>query len=237
MNWILDIVVVAVFVLSVIIGFKKGFIQSVVSLVSLLAALLVAFWMSSVVANGVYTTFVEPPIKEALVEAIGVPTDSLQGDFDRAMGALPAFAVSFMEENGITSSTLVEKLSSATFETAEQMATAIMKTVVQPAIFFLIRCIAFVILFIILLFLCKFLGKFLGGIIKHSPFKKADKLLGGVLGAVKGLLWTVVIVTVIQMIVAFSAEDALISQKTIEETKVVKVFAQINLLDSVNNNQ
>lgn len=239
MSWILDVVVVVVFALTVLAGFKNGFIDSVIGFVGLLAALVVAFFASGAVANGVYTAFIEKPVQTAIVETIEEATAdtgaSLQENLQKAEEALPGFVKSLMEKNEVSLTALADKAETGVQNTGEQIATAVTEKVVRPAMTLLIRCIAFIVLFVALMILCSFLGKILGKIIKHSPFKGPDKLLGGVLGAIKGFLWALLIVTIMQMIAGFTADDALISKKSIEETAVVKTIAEINPIYSDNN--
>ena len=119
--------------------------------------------------------------------------------------------------------------------TGEQIAMAVTENVVRPAMTLLIRSIAFIVLFIALMFVLKIVGRILGKIVKHSPFRGPDKLLGGVLGAIKGLLWVLLVVTIMQAIAGFTADDALISKKSIDETTVVSAIAEINPIYSDNN--
>ena len=239
MSWLLDVVVIVIFALTVLAGFKNGFIDSVIGFVGLLAALVVAFFASAAVADGAYSAFVEKPVQTAIVETIEEAAAdtgaSLQGNLQKAEEALPGFVKSLMAKNDVSLVSLADKAETGVQNTGEQIAAAITEKVVRPAMTLLIRCIAFVILFVVLIILCNFLGKILGKIIKHSPFKGPDKLLGGALGAIKGFLWVLLAVTVMQMIGGFTADDALISKKSIEETTVVKAIAEINPIYSDNN--
>lgn len=239
MAWILDVVVIVVFALTVLRGFKNGFADSVVSFVGLLAALVVAFFASGVVADGVYTAFVEQPVKEAIVERIDeVATDtgaSLQEKLQSAEEALPGLVQSLMEKNEVSLTELADKAEVGVQNTGEAIAQTVTENVVRPAVTLLTRCIAFVILFVAALFLCRLLGRIIGKIISHSLLKGPDKLLGAVLGAVKGALWVLLIVTVMQMIAGFTADDALISRRSIEETTVVEWVAERNPIYSENN--
>jgi len=239
MSWILDIVVIVIFALTVLAGLKNGFIDSVIGFVGLLAALVVAFLASSVVADGVYTAFVEKPVQSAIVETIeDAAADtgaSMQEKLQKAEEALPGFVKSLMEKNGVSLTSLADKAETGVQNTGEQIAVAITEKVVRPAMTLLIRCIAFILLFVVLMILCGFLGKIIGKIIKHSPFKGPDKLLGGVLGAVKGALWVLLVVTVMQMTAGFTADDALISKKSIEDSTVVGWVADVNPIYSENN--
>ncbi len=239
MSWILDVVVVAVFALTVLAGFRRGFLDSVIGFVGLLAALVVAFLASGVVADGVYTAFIEKPVQKAIVEKIDETAAntgaSLQTNLQSAEEALPKFVQSLMAKNEVSLVSLADKAETGMQNTGEQIAVAVTEKVVRPAMTLLIRCIAFIVLFIALMFLCKFLGKIIGKIVKHTLFRGPDKLLGGVLGAVKGFLWVLLIVTVMQMIAGFAKDDALISKKSIEETTVVNAIAEINPIYSDNN--
>ncbi len=239
MSWILDVVVIAIFALTVFRGFKNGFIDSVIGFVGLLAALVVAFFASGVVADGVYTAFVEKPVQSAIVETIeGAAADtgaSVQEKLQSAEEALPGFVKSLLEKNEVSLTSLADKAGVGVQNTGEAIAETVTEKVVRPAVTLLVRCIAFIILFILLMILCGFLGKLIGKVISRSLFRGPDKLLGAVLGAVKGVLWVLLVVTVMQMIAGFTADDALISKASIEDSAVVGWVADRNPIYSENN--
>lgn len=238
MAYLLDAAVIVIFVAAIITGYKRGFARSIINIVGFIAALVLAVLLSEWVANGVYTAVVQPASERAIETAIEDAVGNAQPsqNLDTALEAMPKFVKRLMERKGVTAQALKTKIGDRVQNTASAVAVSVTETAVKPVMTFLIRCIAGLVLFIILLVVAGVLERLLGKIIKHMPLlHTADGLLGGVLGGIKGLLWVMIVITVLQAIAAFTAEDAFISHETIAQTKVVSAVSEYNPLFSENN--
>lgn len=237
MAYLLDLAVILIFAAAVFVGFKRGFIKSMIGVVGFLAAMVLAFSISGAVAGGIYSSFVQKKSEKAIETAISdkVGASSIEDNITAAMDTMPNLVKDLIADKGLTAQALAEKIGDGTQNTANAIAVAVTDTVVKPVMTLFIRFVACIVLFILLQFAVTFIGKFIAGLLRHTPLKGADSLLGALLGAVKGVLWVLFAVMLMQAIAGFTAEDALISQKSISETKVVSFVADHNPLFSNSN--
>lgn len=237
MAYLLDGAVILLFVAAVIVGYKKGFLGTALNVVGFLAALVLAFLLSAPIANGVYKAVVQPScekaIESALAESAGdlTPAESIE----KAMDSMPHFVQGLMERKGVTAQVLTNKIGDRVGSTAHEVAVSVTDTVARPVMTLFARCILFVVLFIVLLIVAGILEKILRKLFRKTLFGGVDGILGAVFGAVRGVLWALVLVTVLQAIAGFTKPDAAVSEKTIDETRVVSVIAEHNPLFSAKN--
>lgn len=242
MAYVLDLAVILIFVLTIIRGYKIGFVDSVISFVGMIVAVVLAFTLSGPIANGIYSAFVQKPTENAIVTSIDEVTgeneagaNSLTENLQAAQESLPGFVKSLMEKNSISLTEIAENVEGGIENTAKAIAETVTEQVVKPVVTLLIRCIVGVVLLIALLIGASLLVKVVSKVLRITPLKKLDGILGAVLGALKGLLWVLLVVTIMQMIAGFTAEDAVISKKAIEESIVVSRVADINPIYSDKN--
>ncbi len=237
MAYLLDGAVILLFVAAVIVGYKKGLVGTVLNVVGFFAALILAFTLSAPIANGIYSAVVQPScekaIESALTESAGnlTPTESIE----KAMGSLPHFVQGLMERKGVTAQTLTNKIGGSVGTAAHDVAVTVTETVAKPVMTLLARCIVFLVLILVLLIVARILEKILGKLFRKTLFGGVDGILGAVLGAVRGALWVLLLVTVLQAVAGFTKPDAVISEKSIDETKVVSTIAANNPLFSDKN--
>ncbi|MBQ5590401.1 MAG: CvpA family protein [Clostridia bacterium] len=192
MHYIFDLIIIGVVAFFMVIGARKGFVKSAIEIVGYILAFLIAFSVSNYVADYVY----ENKIKESVISSVSeigknsvenVLSDS-QETADKVWDALPSYitALPTIDKEGITDfvETNIEKRN----ESIDELAISISGLVVKPIVTSAIKIIASIILIILLLFVVKFLAKLIGGLFNKSIFKVPNRFLGGLLGAVKGLV-------------------------------------------------
>ncbi len=233
MAYLLDIAVILIVVATVIAGYRHGFLRSIIGVIGLLVSLLLAFFVSGLIADGVYTGIIQPKTEETIAsgisESIGA-AGSVEDGLKAAVEYLPGVVQNFMEDEGLSPESLAGQVDQKTEDTAHAIAATITDAVVRPVMTLAIRVVCFLILFVVLLVVTGILGKLLGKIIKHTPLKGVNSILGAVLGLLKSVMWVLFLVTVVQMIAHFSSDTGFISQKTIEDTTLVEAIADINPL-------
>ncbi len=233
MAYVLDIAVILIVVVTVIAGYRHGFLKSVIGVAGLLVSLALAFLVSGMISDGVYTGIIQPKTEQAIAagigESIGAAT-SVEDGLQAAVDYLPGVVQNFMEDEGLSPENLAQQVDRETGNIAQSIAVTLTDAVVRPVMTLVVRSVAFLLLFVVLLIVTGLLGKLLGGILKRTPLKGLNSALGAVLGLLKSALWVLVLVTVVQMIAHFSSETSFISQKTIEDTTIVEAIADVNPL-------
>lgn len=92
---ILDIIVIAILLVSLIVGYKVGLAKTLLSLVGAIVALLVAVFLGEYLSNVIYDSF----ISEAVIESVTESVTSQAGNTAITIDSLPSFvqfALSFV---------------------------------------------------------------------------------------------------------------------------------------------
>ncbi len=225
MSLAVDLILLAVVVLFVLIGMKRGFISEVVSLVSFVVAFLVAFNLSSTVSSAVYDGIVEERIVTKVSESV---LPSLEIGSESGL-TLPESVVDAGEYIGIDVYSVIDTAFGDSFEeTAEHIGKTVSDKVAGPILTSFIRALLFIVIFIILKIVLDFLAKFFKIVSRLPVIGGANKLLGGVIGAVRGVLAAVVLCYALTLVVKFRPGGFLgITRETVESSVLFEMLGNI----------
>lgn len=228
MKYLLDAVVILIFLLCVWIGCKRGFIKTVTGIVAFLAALAVSALLSGSVAGLVYDKAIEPSI----IETVDTQIEQSEGTAIEGLGSayqsLPDVVKNLLAQTGVENvDDLAQKLMS--MDTNVPVSENI-NAVVEPVLLPLLKALCSLLLFFIVYILVLIVLRMLDLVAKLPLLKQVNKTLGLVGGIVSGALWALLAVTVLQILAATGAADGAITLQTIEETTVVNWIAGFNPL-------
>ncbi len=226
MNIILDVILIAIFAAIVFAAVKKGFMLSLLELVAVIAALVLAFQLSPVVSQAAYDGVVEKSLIETVEtqidETLNLSETGTQAEV--ILNAIPGFMVDFASSAGIEVEEIKAKISSENFS-SENLATELVTKVAQPIVVGALTVVFFLLLAGVLLFLFKWLAQILSKLFKLPLIGTANKALGGVLGACKGIMVIVFISTILELIFAGGENEI---------SSAINNSYVIGLLDNVN---
>ncbi len=223
---VLDIIIVGVFLLSVWLGWKRGFIKSLTGLVAFAAALGVALWLSTPIAQWTYDAAVEPVITTAIEEtqhaALTTPSS-----VDEMVDALPDGVRALLSAAGIDlDGNLIEQLSP---DNAAVTADQLVSDVIEPMIVSIFRAVAMLLLFVITVIVMSLLMKVVDKVLSSLPLLKgANRLLGVIPGAVNGVISVFIAVTLIQLLCSF---DILITPEAIQNSALIGWLNSMNFIN------
>lgn len=226
MSLVLDIILVVIFAAFVLTAAKKGFVKTLLELVASILALVLAYQLSPLVAQGAY----EGVVKESLVTSIeeqldeNFNTSTAAKKAEVTLDALPDFVVSLAASAGVEISDIKSKISSEKFS-SENIATELVEKVAEPIVVGALTIVFFMILAILLLFALKFLAHIISKLFDVPLIGTANKLLGALLGTCKGVIVIVFLCTVLEFIFA-NGEG--------EMATAVNESTVIGLLDNIN---
>lgn len=196
MAYLLDILLVALFVLCVWIGWRRGFIKTVSGLIALVVALVVASILSGPIANAVYGTAVEPVVMTTLEEQFATEALPTAAQMDAALEKLPAFVIGLLKAGEMDSgAAILEKVNAVA--AGETVAQAITDRVITPIVLPLMQMLCSVILFIVAYLLTAIVLRLLDVVAKLPLLKQLNNLLGVVAGAVTGAVWVVFVARIL----------------------------------------
>lgn len=200
MNHIIDIVLVAVVLLIVFVSSKRGFILTVLDLVSGVLAFIGARFLAPPVAVFLYDAAAKEPVTAFLTEKYVSAGNSIAdaiNNLTSTLDFLPEGVLAYVNEAGFLDGAVISQNIMSSITTVEQIESVI----VAPVITALLQLVAFAALSVILLVVLRIAARFISKVITIS--KIADKLnsvLGAVFGLLKGCVYVFIIAVVISVL-------------------------------------
>ncbi len=205
MNYLIDIILVGVFLLIIFVSSKKGIVVTVADLVSGIIAFAAAKIIAPVAAEGIYSSL----LKQSVIELLTEKYTGIESSISEALSNVTA-VFDFLPEG------ILSFIDSAGYLDTDAMASGLMNSIttvseleaqiVSPVVTGVLNLLCFAVFSIVLLIVLRIVGRFIAKLI--TSVKIADKLdgiLGAVLGLVKGVIYVFVIAAVIS-VVSFSSE-------------------------------
>lgn len=223
MAYIVDILIIALFVFLVLKAYKKGFLSTVIDTFSLVISAVVSYMFLEPVAEGVYNLFVRGLVETRFTRVLDDIASSLSvADKVNAMiEGLPPSAVKLADVIGVDFNSLISSVSGQNLSNDELIRLAVEK-VGHPIMIAVTEVVTFVAMFIIIAIALKFLA---------SIFKKANDIpllgklnaaLGGVVGVVKAAAIVFVVCTVFYFVAGMSGAGPVI-----DAINNSKIYAEI----------
>ena len=230
---VIDLIVVAIIAVAVLISVKRGFVKSAVELAGFVLAVVLALTCSSPLATLTYDKFikesVETTVRDSITNAVGdVAEDIDMSAFEDVWDALPDFFTNNSDEFGISKEEVKNDLISVDTTQVENAAVEIADSVARPVLTTILEAAIALLIFFIVSSLAKLLSGPLNKLFSISVIGKINKLLGGILGVIQGVIWSCAICSIICLIVSFTPNGFLIfTPEAIETTYLFKIFGSV----------
>ncbi len=220
MSYIIDILLVAVLVVTAVVAAKKGFFATLFDLAGYVVSFVAAKICSSSFAPKIFTQYFETYIKDRITSSLGdVATADYSAQIESAIESIPDSLSGVMELIGIDRAQLVEQVSNADIS-GENLINNIMDNIAQPVGVAVIRTILFIVLTIAFSFVLKLVVRLLDKVIKKLPaVKRINSGLGFALGAVKGVLVVIIVALLVGVVAGLTGNDAFI--KAAEDSLII----------------
>ncbi len=190
MAYVLDALLIVLFALCVIAGWRRGFVKTASGLIALAAAVAVSVLLSSTVADLAYSKAVEPRITATLEEQLADSTLPVAQRVDNALEQMPGFATALLAARGLDSGEAV--LARLEVEdAASSVAQGITDQVIAPVVMPVFEGVCAVLLFILAYVVAAILLRLLNVVARLPLIKGLNKALGLVAGVCSGALWVV----------------------------------------------
>lgn len=187
MMWIVDVGLLALFLMMIIIGAKKGFVRSVLDLVIWIASFIFSVSFSENLADYFYDNILAKPIgnKIALFLAENQIGNDVSVSAKAFLSEMPSFFQNVANSVGMDLSSLSNSISGAS------SAQEILEHIVAPIMRAGLHLIFIIVLFAVSMTVLFLLEHFILKAFKLPVIRTANGLLGGVLGAFKGCILVV----------------------------------------------
>lgn len=179
---IIDIILVLIFASCIIDGRRKGFVKTVLSLVATVIGMLIAYEYAGPIAQWANEAFVKNAVTGSIADIISA---QLGNGAQAIVDAIPSYITEAAKAGGLSLSAAVSDIGSSVNaeQAAEQIYGAIYNVIISPAL----TVIAFLIIYAIISFVLSFVISIINRFFKLPILKGLNKLLGGAIGAVKGV--------------------------------------------------
>ena len=211
MGIILDLIILAIFILSVFVGYKKGLASAIFNLLAFAISLVITVILYTPISNGVINnTEFDDNIKNAIIENVTIETSEGEN-------------VEVDEENIISmyfQKYVTDNVAEITNELVEEEAGIIAEKIVRV-------CVAIVLFMVVRLamILLKFV---IGGAVNLPIIKQFDKLGGTIYGILVGLILIYIILTILFFIVSVNSNQTIIN--AIDSSFITKILYENNFI-------
>lgn len=206
---IADIIIIALIVIFAIIGFKRGIAKTLLNIAGLLVSAISAYYLSSIVAQFVYDTFLQQTVVtniEQLIQDKGMEY-AIANSFEAVpqwISGVISFIVGLF---GITLNEFEQNMNvtqNITISVAHTIEGAL-SSVIVTAIGVIIAILLFIIIFIIV----KKLIRLVLNVFRVPVIKQVNQLLGCLLGGVEGMIFVWFAVNLFYAIMLFTDPSAI----------------------------
>lgn len=228
MTYIVDIAIIALFVLIVVLAYKKGFLSTIIDTFAVAISAVLSSKLFEPVAEGVYNLFVRNLVETRFTRALDevASTLSVADKVNAMIEGLPQSAVKLAELMGVNFNSLSLSMASGGGLSEEALIDLAVEKIGHPIMINVTEVVVFIILFIVLTIVLRFLA---------TLFKKANDIpllgklnasLGGVIGVVKAVAIIFVACTAFYFIAGMSGAGPVID--AINNSKIYAVIIENN---------
>jgi len=216
MSIVLDLIVVAIVVISTIVTMKKGFVKTTLSLASWILTIWIISSFGGMISEAIYDGAFEKKVIASIEAPLTQQLESGEEALDGVFDSLPSFVSKSMEKKGVGTESIMSEISNG--KTPRDIALTVNNTIVEPTVLPLILIVVDIILFVVLMFIFRILTKLISALFKVPVLKSVNKFLGAILGIVRGLVISVLVCSIISFIAAygFDGQFLIFTEKSIE---------------------
>ena len=233
MEYILDLIFIALAVVMIILGAKKGLIKALLDGLSTIASGIIAYILATPVAKVIYDAFVRGIVKSEFLKGLddsGTDFGSISEKVNALVNELPEGALNIASKFGFDVNGAISNVVSSAPDSNESLVETLMTNIGDNIFLKITEAVTMFALFIIVSIALTFVIRLLNKVVKKLPvIKQANKLAGGLLGLVKA----VVIIFVVSTVLVFVQNEELAPM--INSSVILKVVNDINPLLNIFN--
>ncbi len=226
---LLDIIVIAIILINVISGAKKGFIKTVYSFFKLILAACAGFIFCAPLAEILKATDFYKKLMSDLATSIGGYISGLSEESFEAITQQTQQLGEILEKLRIPTAELEAEYARLAAENSENITESITTYIITPASNAIVTAIAFVAIFFAALLVLFVLMKLLDLVTKAPVINGANKLLGFAAGFVVALIVIFILSMIIDTAMPYiEGLDIGITSGIVENSKLYKWFSAVN---------
>lgn len=229
MFYAVDILLILVFFVMIVVGARKGFVKTILGMIATIAAFIVAYQLSAVLAPVIYDRFIShrvyETIQEKLVDASGAGAAARQAA--AVFASIPTAVLNMAGSIGIDTGGIVQKVNALDNQGAN-IAIELEKSVAAPIITAVAHAILFVVLLILSYILLMIVVRLIDKFFKLPLLNTANRLLGGVLGAFKGIIFVFLLCIILEVVAGIGKDS--FARDAVEASKIITFLNENNFV-------
>lgn len=237
MSFILDAILIVMCIVCVAVGTKRGFVKTVMSLLSSVISAIAAYTFTPYFANFIKEKFLMESVSGGIADTIRslVPASDGSYDLSSLFSDMPQTLSSIIERYHGNAESLEALVNSMT-ETGDEAVRTLSKAIAEPIVNMISTVCAFVVIFIIAFVVLKVVTCVVDGAFKLPVLKTANTLLGFVFGLILAVLFIMIYSELCATLVSAlgSISPKLFGQDVVDKTLLVKFFSEHSVLNLVN---
>lgn len=219
MGWIIDLIMVVLFILIVYASYRKGFLRSILSLGGFLLATIVSFVFGKMIAEALFDSMAKPWLTTLIEEQVVAGTnDNLVVVVDNMYQNLPGYISGPLEMLFGSKEQMVASLQSAMDSGSAGLTDAIV-ALLRPMLVALLSVLTVIILFILCMIVLRVVDRLLIQVRRVPIIGTFDGLLGGLVGVVKAVVWILILAFLVKAVILLSSNGvAWLNSGTVESS-------------------
>ncbi len=252
---LIDLILLLIIAVSVYFAARRGFVRTFVEAVGFIAAGILALTICTPLANATYDKIIEPPLLKIVTERVNASfEDKLQQipDFDvdseeyqdvkenidtyitEVFEQLPDYLKNYVNQSGLKpqeffgDSDVAIKDSVSIEEAVQKLAVDISQNQIKPLVSQMISVVYSTLILVLSLIIVKILAKVINKAFSFSIAGKLNTALGGLCGLAKGLIFALLLCTLIYVLIPFTENGIWIfTLENIEKTFIFKTLISL----------
>lgn len=221
----IDVAFAVIMILSAVICYRRGFVVNLLGFIKWSVGLFLCFFVSSYYSQSVYDTFVKPRALEYINQKIVTSSnvDEILANLNTMQAHMPKLFAQFFDFSNL-------KLSSG------DISQSLLENVFQPALISITKIVLFIAVFIVFFTV---MGLIILAVQRHnkkkdregdSKLRTADKILGLLLGIIKGAIVIFAIASVICLTAELFEDNSQHAEfvKYVGGSELIKIIKEIN---------
>jgi len=229
----IDAIIIFAAIIIIWSGTCKGFIRSVMGLVSTVASLFVAYAYSPILASYIRDNYLITKITEGINETLKSLSYDVNTDvynLDKLAADLPEPFTAVLERYGVEIDSFAQKLVGIT-SCSEDMIYSVSQEIADPTARMISSVLSFIIIFIVAFLVLSLVTALLDLIFKLPMLKSANMFFGFVFGAVEAVVFVSALALLLSSLVTAmgSIDPDLFGAEAVEKTMICKYLTEHNL--------
>ena len=202
MQYLIDLIILAIIALTILISAKRGFVRIVIETVGLLLAVFITFSIHTPLATATYEKMVAPAVSEALSSAVN---NSAEQTAQEIWEKLPGYVKDNPIFPGVSKETLTEAVGNAV-SSGENMQGKISDALIKPTAIRVLSLIYAAALMAVFSAVVRLAATALNRVFSFKLAGRINTVLGAALGLLRGMISAGLFCVVISLLVSFTKD-------------------------------